>query len=102
VVAQSVLRLATAWTTTDATSSLGRDETFHFPIKTLGPIQPPIEWIPSVLSPGLKRIRVKLITHLPSINPLPNTSSWRSAPLIKDKNNFILYHAVQISGKNVL
>jgi hypothetical protein len=52
-------------------------------IPALGSTQPPIQWAPGALSPG-----VKLTTHLQpvprsrkcgSIHPLPHTPSWRSA-----------------------
>jgi hypothetical protein len=53
----------------------------------LGPTQPPIQWVPGALSPGVKqpgpeddhsqlvpRSRIR-----GSIRPLPHTSSWHSA-----------------------
>jgi len=54
----------------------------------LEPTQPPIQWVPAVLSLGVSRHGVKLITDLyfmlrlricGAIPPLPNTSSWHSA-----------------------
>jgi hypothetical protein len=54
----------------------------------LGPTQPPIQWVPGVLSMGVKRPG-RGADHSPpssaevrmngAIPPLPNTSSWRSA-----------------------
>jgi len=33
-------------------------------ISVLGPTQPPMQWVPAVLTPGIKRRGVKLTTHL--------------------------------------
>jgi hypothetical protein len=62
----------------------------------LGFTQPPIQWVPEVLFPGVKRPGVKLTTHLQpvprsriygSIHPLRHTPSWRSAYLVKHRDN---------------
>jgi hypothetical protein len=56
---------------------------------TPGLTQPPIQWVPGALSPGVKRRGVKLTTHthlhpVPrsqkggTIPPLPHMSSWNS------------------------
>jgi hypothetical protein len=46
----------------------------------LGPSQPPVQWVPGVLSPGLKRGRgVTLITH-------PNLESARNSYVNEIKN----------------
>jgi hypothetical protein len=54
----------------------------------LGPTQPPIQWVPGALSPGVKR-QGREADHSPPtsaevkemwiIYPLPHTLSWRSA-----------------------
>jgi hypothetical protein len=64
---------------------------------TLGPTQPPIQWVLGALSPGLKKpgreadhlppTRVEVKQH-GSIHPLPHTSSWSSAKLVKHRDNF--------------
>jgi hypothetical protein len=84
----------------DRSSSPGRAKNFLFTTSSrpvLNPTQPPIQWIPGALSPGVKRRGVKLTTHLQlvlrskirgSIRPLPHTRSWRSAELVKHRNNF--------------
>jgi len=54
----------------------------------LGPTQPPAQWVPGILSPGLKRGRgVTLYTHPQLVptsrmsgnytSPLPQAPSWR-------------------------
>jgi hypothetical protein len=50
--------------------------------QALGPTQPPIQWVPGVLSPAIKRPG-REAHHSPprkcgSIRPLPHTPSWRS------------------------
>jgi hypothetical protein len=61
----------------------------------LRPTQPPIQWVPGNLSPGRKAdhspptsTKVKKIYI--SIHPLPDTPSWRSARLVKHRNNVTL------------
>jgi hypothetical protein len=52
-MAQSVYRLATGWS-----SSPGRFKSFLFTTPSrlaLRPTQSPIQWVPSALSPGVKR-----------------------------------------------
>jgi hypothetical protein len=54
----------------------------------LGPTQPPIQWVPGVLSPGVKR-QGREADHSPqtsaevkngeAIPPLPHTSTWHRA-----------------------
>jgi hypothetical protein len=42
----------------------------------LGPTQPPVQWVPGVLSPGVKRGRgVMLTTHPHLVSPLPPSAS---------------------------
>jgi hypothetical protein len=62
----------------------------------LGPIQPSVQWLPRDLSPEVKRL-VREADHAPpssaevknggAIPPLPHTSSWHSAQLIKHRDN---------------
>jgi hypothetical protein len=47
----------------------------------LGPTQPPVQWVPGVLSPGLKRGRgVTLITHPHLVPRLSMSRSYTSSP----------------------
>jgi hypothetical protein len=47
----------------------------------LGPIQPPIQWVRGVLSPGVKRGRVvTLTTHLYLVPRLRMSRSYTSSP----------------------
>jgi hypothetical protein len=92
MIAQSVQRWVTAW----KIGVLGFDSRrgmgiflFTTVSKTaLGPTQPPIQWVPAVLSLGVKRPGREADHSPPSsaearmrgaIPPLPNTSSWRGA-----------------------
>jgi hypothetical protein len=55
----------------------------------LGPTQPPIQWVPGVLSPGVKRGRGMMLTTHPHLvprlsmsrtyTPLPHAPQWRVA-----------------------
>jgi hypothetical protein len=52
-IAQSVERLGTGWSLTPC-----RIENFHFSTSfrlVLGSTQPPIQWVPGAISPGVKR-----------------------------------------------
>jgi hypothetical protein len=68
LVAQSVLCLATDWTTGRLRFD-PRQRQRIFPLTSvsrpaLGPTQPPVQWVPGVLSPGVKRGQgVTLTTH---------------------------------------
>jgi hypothetical protein len=68
-VAQTVQCLTTDWTA--GVRSLTRGKGF-FPLApaprpALGPTQPPVQWVPGALCPGVKRGRsVMLTTHPPS------------------------------------
>jgi hypothetical protein len=62
----------------------------------LGPTQPPIQWTLCAFSPGIKlpglTTYLQLVLRprkLGSIHPLPHTSSWCSAYLVKHRDNFI-------------
>jgi hypothetical protein len=81
----------------------GRETIFLFSIASrpaLGPIQPPIQWVPGAISPEVKRPG-REAGHLPPSNaevknggaipPLPDMSSWRGAYLIKHRDNFTFY-----------
>jgi hypothetical protein len=78
----------------------------------MGPIQPPIQWVPETLSLGVKRSGCKVTTHLHlmprsrncgTIPPLPHTPSWRGAQLKhRDKFNSYLYILTLRVGKSVV
>jgi hypothetical protein len=64
----------------------------------LGPTQPPTQWAPRALSPGMKRTEGEHIHSRPSsaevknggtMPLLPAISSWHSAQLIKQRDKFI-------------
>jgi len=65
--------------------------------KALGPTQPPIQWVPGVLSLGVKRSGLEADHSAPSCAEVkecveldlhsPNTPSWRGAHL-KHRDNF--------------
>jgi hypothetical protein len=74
---------------------------------TLDPTQPPIQWVPVSFSPGVKRTGREADNSLLSspevknsgaILPLPHTSSWSSAYLIKYRDKFVFlpftYHII--------
>jgi hypothetical protein len=57
----------------------------------------PIEWVPEALSQGVKRPGREAnhtspfsseLKNIGGIHPLPHTSSWHSAQLIKHRDNF--------------
>jgi hypothetical protein len=73
---------------------------FHFSMSSrlaLGPTQPPIQWVSGDLSPWIRRLG-READHSPptsaevkeiwSMHPLPHTSLWLSAKLVKHKDNF--------------
>jgi hypothetical protein len=49
----------------------------------LGPTQPPIQWVPGALSLGLKRLGVKLTTHLHLVPRSKNEWSYTSTPPVR-------------------
>jgi hypothetical protein len=61
----------------------------------LGSTQPPIQWVRGAFSPGVKlTTRLQLVQRSRKfgfIDPLPNTSSWRSAWLVKHRDNLPLH-----------
>jgi hypothetical protein len=77
--------------------------------------QPGIQWVPGVLSSGVKRQGREAAYSHPSsagvksggaIPPLHHTSSWRSAQLIKHRDNFTFFFTymcvdvgLQVKGK---
>jgi hypothetical protein len=84
-------------------SSPGRVKNFLFSTSSgpfLGSTQPPVQWIPGALSPGVKR-QGREADHSPpikprlrkrgSIHPLPHTPSWSSAQLLKHRFNFTFF-----------
>jgi hypothetical protein len=81
----------------------------------LKPTQPPIQWVPGALSPRVKRPGREADHSPPSsaevknggdILSLPHTSSWRSAELIKHRDNFILqvspFASSRVADKEVI
>jgi hypothetical protein len=84
VIAQSVWRLATGWTISVLGFGSRRGwEFFVFATTSrpaLGPIQPPSQWVPRVLSLGVKRPGVKLTTHLHLLLRSKNAWSYTSTP----------------------
>jgi hypothetical protein len=69
---------------------------------TVGPIQPPLQWIPEVLSPGeVKRQAREYDDSLQSsaevkksvaVPPLSHMSTWHRAYLIKHRDNITFTH----------
>jgi hypothetical protein len=84
-IAQAVQRLATGWTT-GRSSFDPRQGQRVFPLSSvsrpaLGPTQPPVQWVPGVLSPGLKRGRgVTLTTHPHLVLMSRMSRSYTSSP----------------------
>jgi hypothetical protein len=72
-LAQSVECLTTGWTT--GRSGFDPRQTQRiFPLTSvsvpaLAPTQPPVQWVPGVLSPGVKRGRGVMLTTHPHIGP---------------------------------
>jgi hypothetical protein len=61
----------------------------------LGPIQPHIQWVPGAVSPGVRRHEADHsspssaeVKNGGTIPPLPHTSSWRGASLMKPWDHF--------------
>jgi hypothetical protein len=88
-------------------SSLGRVKNFLFSTSSrpaLGSTHPPSQWIPGVLSPEIKRSG-READHPPPTSAevkkmwlytsTPHTSSWRSAELVKHRENFTFYLTVR-------
>jgi hypothetical protein len=46
----------------------------------LGPTQPPIQWVPEVLTPGVKRLDHEADHSLPSSAEVKNARSYTSTP----------------------
>jgi hypothetical protein len=63
--------------------------------RSLGPTQPPIQWVPGALSLGVKRLGCETDHFLPSSAEVKNTWSYTYAPPIR-------LHGVLISYKRVL
>jgi hypothetical protein len=77
-VAQSVQCLATGWTTGRSRIDPRQGQRI-FPLASmsrpaLGPTQPPVQWVPGVLSPGVKRGRGVTLTTHPYLVPV----TWMS------------------------
>jgi hypothetical protein len=66
----------------------------------LGSTQPPIQWVPEALTPGIK-LPGRETDHSPplvprsrkrgSIHSVPRTPSWHNAYLVKYRDNFTFY-----------
>jgi hypothetical protein len=84
-VAQSVQCLVTGWTTGRSRFDPRQGQRI-FPLAcvsrpALGPTQPTVQWVPGVLSPGLKRGRSMTLTTHPHIVPQSRMSmSYTSSP----------------------
>jgi hypothetical protein len=92
-------------------SSLGGVKNVHFPMSSRTALWPtqPIQWVPGTLSSGVKRPG-RQADHLQlvprsrkrgSIYPLPYLPSWRSAYLVKYRNNItftLLYDMRLLTG----
>jgi hypothetical protein len=48
----------------------------------LGSTQPPVQWVPGVLSPGVKRGRGVMLTPHPHLLPRSRMTPWRIAGLL--------------------
>jgi hypothetical protein len=80
-------------------SNLGRGKIYLFSTSSrsaLGPTQPPIQWVPGAISPGVKRPGREAdhsftsgaeIKNDGAIPPLPHTSSWLTG-------NFTFYYVI--------
>jgi hypothetical protein len=78
------------------------NKNFHFSKSSrpaLGFTQPPIQQVPGALSPGVKRLGREADHSLSTSAEVkkmwiytftPHTPSWRSAQLVKHRENFIL------------
>jgi hypothetical protein len=65
--------------------SPGRGKNFLFSTLSrlaLGPTQSPIQWVPGIISPGVKRLGRE------SVYPPPHTPSWSSTSLAEHRDNF--------------
>jgi hypothetical protein len=76
--------LATGWTTGQSTTDPGRGERI-FALASgsrpaLGPTHPPDQWVPGILSPGLKRGRGVTLTTHPHLVPGTRMRSYTSSP----------------------
>jgi hypothetical protein len=87
VIAQSVQRWATGW----MIGVLGFDSRWRLgiflfttaPRTALGPVQPPIRWVPGAPSLGVKRPGHELTTHLHLVQRSKNDWSYTSTPPIR-------------------
>jgi hypothetical protein len=85
-VAQSVKCLATDWTTGLSRFDLWQRRKDGFPLAfvfrpALGPTQTPVQWVPGVISPGLKRGRGVTLTTHHHLVPSSRMKSYTSSPL---------------------
>jgi hypothetical protein len=88
MITDSSVGLATAYLLDGPGSILGKDKIFLFSTASrpaVGPTQPPIQWVPGALSPGVKR-KWREADHSPpssdeaknggAIPPLAHMPSW--------------------------
>jgi hypothetical protein len=90
--------IATGWTAGIRFAAVERDFSLLHGVQTgSGATQPPSQWAPGALSSGVKWPACEAVHSPPSsaeimnggaITPLPHTSSWPGAYLVKHMNNF--------------
>jgi hypothetical protein len=79
--------------------SPGRVKNFYFSAlskPTLGPTQPPIQWVPGSFFRGGLKLTTRILLVLRSrkcgtIHPVPHMPSWHCAQLVKHTGQFYLY-----------
>jgi hypothetical protein len=80
---QSVQRLATGWSTKMSEFESRGRKYFHVSMSSrpaLGPTQPPMQWVPGALSPGVKRPRREADHSPPTSTNAKKTWVYTSTP----------------------